>query len=157
MSPLALQFVVHDRDDGRVYDGPHGPMTISPYHEAGRATVFTPHGDSAIEWSRELTDDVRLEGDGVAVHVAGAPSGHLRRAGRTLVLTDDDGTPRSVLRPRRFGKLRLERPDGTELATWRHDKGRVTDDAQAADVALMLLVMASRVDQRLDRPALALV
>jgi hypothetical protein len=157
MSSMALQFTVESGDDGAVYDGLHGPMTISPHRDEGRATVLTPHGDSAIEWSRDLADDARLEDEGVAVHVAGAPSGHLRRSGRTLVLTDDDGTPRSVLRPKRFGKLRLERPDGTELATWRHSRGRVTDDAEPADVALMLLVMASRVDQRLDRPALALV
>ncbi len=153
---MTLKFVLRRGDDGAVYDGPHGPMTISPYRETGRATVLTPPGTSTIEWSRGLADDDRLEGEGVAVHVAGAPLAHLRRCGRTLTLTDDDGTPRSVLRPKRFGRLRLERPDGTQLATWRHDRGQVTDDAEAADVALMLLVMASRVDQQLDRPALAL-
>jgi hypothetical protein len=151
---MALQFALEGRDDGALYDGPHGPMTISPFRDTGRSTVFTPQGDSMIEWSRGLSDDTRLENEGVAVHIAGAPSGFLRRAGRTLVVTDDDGTPRSVIRQKRFGKRRLERPDGTELATWRHDKGRVTDDADAADVALMLLVIASRVDRRLDRPAL---
>jgi hypothetical protein len=153
---VTLQFALQGRDGGPVYDGPHGPMTIDTNHHTGRATVLTPSGTSTIDWSRDLADDALLEADGVAVHIAGAPSGRLRRSGRTLTLTDDDGTPRSVLRQKRFGRLRLERPDGTELATWRHYKGRVADAAEPADVALMLLVMASRVDQRLDRPALTL-
>ena len=151
---MALQFRLEGRDKGALYEGPHGPMTISPYRDTGRSTVFTPQGDSVIEWSRDAADDVRLENEGSAVHIAGAPSGHIRRSGRTLIVTDDDGEPRSVLRPKRFGKLRLERADGTELATWRHHRGRVTDEAEASDVALMLLVIALRVDQRLDRPAL---
>lgn len=154
---MTLRFALQHRDDGSVdYDGPHGPMTIPARREEGRSTLLTAHGDSLILWSRDMADDGQLEGEGVEVHVAGAPGARLRRDGHALVLTDDDGTQRSLLRSRHFGRLRLERPDGTELATWRHDKGRVTDEAQFADVALMLLVIASRVDQRLDRPAQAL-
>ena len=137
------------------YDGPHGPMTVSPRRHAGRSTVLTPHGEAAIAWSRGQADEGELDGEGIAVHVAGAPEACLRRTGRALALSDLDGTPRTVLR-RRFGRLRLERPDGTPLATWRGRRGRVTDHAEFADVVLMLLVMASRVDQQLDRPALTL-
>ena len=152
MATVTLGFELHEDR----YDGPHGPMTVSPRRHAGRSTVLTPHGEAAIAWSRDRADDAELEGEGIAVHVAGAPEACLRRSGRVMTLSDLDGTPRSVLR-KRFGRLRLERPDGTLLATWRGRRGRVTDDADVADVVLMLLVIASRVDQRLDRPALALI
>jgi len=153
---VTLNFAMRTGDGSAVYAGPHGPMTIGPGHESGRATVLTPVGESAIEWSRDLADDERLEGEGVAVHIAGTPSARLRREGPSLMLVEDDGAVRSILCRRRFGKMRLERPDGAELATLRVDKGRVADAAEPADIALMLLIMASRVDQRLDRPVLAL-
>jgi hypothetical protein len=151
-----LNFALQGSDDRALYEGPHGPMTMPGRFDSGRVAVATPQGEASIAWSPDLADDVELEGEGIAVQNAGVPSACLRRAGRVLTVTDDDGTPRAVVRQKRFGRVRLERPDGVELATWHHFRGRVTDDAEFADVALMLLVMASRGDRRLDRPALTL-
>ena len=85
-----------------------------------------------ILWSRDCADDALLEGEGVAVHVAGAPRRAAAARRPRLMLTDDDGTPRSVLRPSTSGACAWSGPDGTELATWRHDRGRVTEDGASS-------------------------
>jgi hypothetical protein len=151
----ATEFTLQRVDEGARYDGPHGPMTLTGDVENEHATVRTEQGEATLAWSRLSAEDLTLENDGIPVDFGAAGAGRLRRHGRELRLDSDDGQTRAILR-RRFGRIRMERPDGTELATWKDYRGRVCAEAEFADVALMVLVMASRVDQRLDRPALTL-
>lgn len=149
---LRSEFVLRRADDAIAYDGLHGPMTVVPSRDEEHSAVLGSRGESTIAWGRHSVDDRALETDGVAVHVAGAPSARLVRVDRTLELRAEDGAVQAVIRPRRFGRMRLERADGTELVTWRGTRGKVDERAGFADVALVLLVIVSRIAQRLERP-----
>jgi hypothetical protein len=75
----------------------------------------------------------------------------LRRDGKTLLLLDAGGRPRAMARRARFGKLKLERPDGRTVALFLGPAGKVDEQISALEVRLMLLVAVSGSHRAFER------
>jgi hypothetical protein len=146
---MGASFKLQPGDGGPRYDGPHGPMTL-PADPAGDETgVQTPGGEAQLAWGMRRHDEDALR-EGVAARIGGREL-VLRREGRELVLSER-GAPLARVRRRAFGKVELERADGTALATFKPSlSGEVEDAAGPDDVALMLLLMASGAANALER------
>jgi hypothetical protein len=129
-----------------VYKGPRGPLRFRV--DQSPETAALEDGDR-LEFGMARQDLDALDG-GVGARIAGEDY-TLRRDGRTLVLADAAGRPRAIARRARFGKLRLERPDGTALALVHGLDGKVAEGADAVEVRLMLLLTIAGAARAIDR------
>ncbi|HEX5621780.1 MAG TPA: hypothetical protein VFX51_25360 [Solirubrobacteraceae bacterium] len=144
MRLVKIEFV----NDGEhvVYKGPQGPLRFRL--DQSPETAALEEGDR-LEFGMARQDLGTLDG-GVAAWIAGEVY-VLRRNGRSLVLEDGAGRPRAIARRARFGRMRLERPDGTEIAAVHGLDGKVAESADAVEVRLMLLLTIAGAARAIER------
>lgn len=140
--------VVNDGHRAR-YDGPHGPLWLSGHQDPSTAVLQASDGEDRLEFGMARTDLEALDA-GVRARIDRLEY-RLRRDGRTLLLLDDSGRPRVIVRRARFGRLKLERPDGRKVAEFAGLDGKVDEAAEAVEVRLMLLLALSAANRAIDR------
>jgi hypothetical protein len=129
-----------------VYKGPQGPLRFRV--DQSPETAALADGDR-LEFGMARQDLDTLDG-GVAAWIAGDVY-VLRRDGRSLVLEDGAGRPRAIARRARFGRMRLERPGGIELALVHGLDGKVAESADAVEVRLLLLLTIAGAARAIER------
>jgi hypothetical protein len=131
-----------------VYNGPQGPLRFRADQSPQTAEL---EGGDRLEFGMARQDLDSLDA-GVAARIAGGDY-TLRRDGRTLVLQDAGGAPRMIARRARFGRLRLERPDGSEVALVSGLDGKVDEAAGPVEVRLMVLLAVAGAARAIERRA----
>jgi hypothetical protein len=131
------------------YDGPHGPLWFSGHQDPSTAVVQAADGEDRLEFGIARNDLEALDA-GVRAQIDRGEY-RLQRDGRTLLLLDDSGRPRVIVRRARFGRLKLERPDGRKVAEFAGLEGKVDDAADPVAVRLMLLLALSAANRAIDR------
>jgi hypothetical protein len=142
--------VVNDGQRAR-YDGPHGPLWIGVGQDPSTAVLQAGDGEDRLEFGMARQDLEALDA-GVGARIDGGDY-RLRRDGKTLLLLDASGQPRVIVRRARFGRLRLERPDGRKVAEFAGLEGKVDEQVAAVEVRLMLLLSLAAANRAIDRGA----
>jgi len=141
-----------ERDgDDVVYSGPQGPLRFRAGQDPATAVIVTPEGEDRLEFGMARADLDTLR-SGVAARIAGEDF-QLRRDGKTLQLLDATGRERAVARRAMFGKTKIERPDGTVVATFLGLDGKVDEGAEPLEVRLLLLLAVSGATRAIERRA----
>jgi len=149
---VTLVKIDFERDgDHVVYTGPCGPLRFRADQDPATAVIVTPEGEDGMEFGMARTDLDALR-SGVAVRIAGEDF-RLRRDGKSLHLLDAAGRSRVIARRAMFGKTKLERPDGTVVATFLGLDGKVDERAEALEVRLLLLLAVSGATRAIERRA----
>jgi hypothetical protein len=144
-----VKFEVVNEGQRARYDGPHGPLWFSGHQDPSTAVLESADGEDRLEFGM-ARDDLEALDAGVQARIEGADY-RLRRDGKTLLLLDDSGRPRVIVRRARFGKLKLERPDGRKVAEFAGLEGKVDEVAEPVEVRLMLLLALSAANRAIDR------
>lgn len=150
---------------GYEYEGPFGPLRMGSAKERIAAVLRGGQvSEASLAWNAEAESMLEnpiniLQKDGVKGNVAGTPfrvwwRDGLRRSKR-LIAVEMQGRLARVMRLRRWKTWSLETTDGRRLISlkrsWRFAwkfgswdwKGRVTASADAADVAILLLLVTA--------------
>lgn len=146
--------VVNDGQRAR-YDGPHGPLWFSGHQDPATAVVQAENGEDRLEFGMARQDLEALDA-GVRARIDGGDY-QLRRDGKTLLLIDASGHPQAMARRARFGKLKLERPDGRTVAQFAGPAGKVDEQISELEVRLMLLIVVSGSHRAIERGGGALL
>ncbi|HET9442089.1 MAG TPA: hypothetical protein VFO65_02130 [Acidimicrobiales bacterium] len=139
------------------YEGPHGPLEVYDLEKLRVTEVRGPGREPIrLEWGPGV-DGAQMERlrQGLPFRVAGVdftlrqPARGQRRSSRQIEV--DGGGRRYVARLRSFGRMTVERGDGSAVArfaTARHGgRGWMDDGVDAVDVAVVVVLEGSGVTQ----------
>jgi hypothetical protein len=144
-----IKFEVANDGQRARYDGPHGPLWFSGHQDPATAVIEAEDGEDRLEFGMARQDLEALDA-GVGASIDGEDY-QLRRDGKTLLLLDASGRPRALAKRARFGRLKLERPDGRKVAEFVGPTGKVDEQISALEVRFMLLLAISGSHRAIDR------
>jgi len=148
---VSTPFSIEPGAGGPAYQGPHGPVAIPADGSPTATRLSTPAGEAALEWGM-LSDDRAAMERGVPARI-GTRDLVLRRDGKALRLADAAGGEVAAATRGKRGRVTVERPDGTPVASFSPSSlsGEVQDGASAEEVAFLVLLVASNAASQLEK------